>query len=82
MSQIFDMTEMFYKATSFNQDIATWDVGKVFWMNAMFFDATSFNQNLSSWKKTPGRQCIKFAVDSDCPEASQVDATQTCSLPD
>ena len=72
---------MFYKATSFNQDIATWDVGKVTNMDEMFLNAKSFNQNLSSWKSAPevDRECTDFAKGSGCPE---VDATKTCSLPD
>ena len=40
---------MFDKATSFNQDIGTWDVGNVSNMRAMFYRATSFNQDIENW---------------------------------
>ena len=48
LSRVTDMSRMF-AATSFNQDISTWDVSSVTNMSQMFSAATSFNQDISTW---------------------------------
>ena len=40
---------MFKNATSFNQDINSWDIGKAVNINSMFAGATGFQQNIGSW---------------------------------
>jgi surface protein len=40
---------MFYGVSSFNSDLAAWDVSKVSTMPAIFYDATLFDQDVSSW---------------------------------
>ena len=40
------MGQMFYYATSFNQDLSKWDVSSVSDMSSMFQGASSFNQKL------------------------------------
>ena len=48
-SRITDMSNMFYNAQDFNQDISTWDVSNVTEMSRMFHLAYWFNQDLSAW---------------------------------
>jgi surface protein len=40
---------MFETATSFNQNLNSWDVSSVVQMDSMFKGASSFNGNISSW---------------------------------
>ena len=40
------MSFTFYDASSFDQNISTWDVSNVETMKAMFYEAVSFNQDL------------------------------------
>jgi surface protein len=46
------MSFMFSGATSFNQNISTWNTGNVINMASMFDGASSFNQNIGSWVTT------------------------------
>ncbi len=49
LSQVKDMSYMFYRARNFNQDINNWDVSNVTNMAYMFSYAKKFNQPLDKW---------------------------------
>ena len=49
LSNVRDMSSMFYNAVSFNQNIANWNVSHVINMYSMFSGANSFNQDISAW---------------------------------
>ncbi|MFC4094728.1 malectin domain-containing carbohydrate-binding protein [Euzebyella saccharophila] len=49
VSNVIDMSYMFFSADAFNQDIGRWDVSSVSDMTRMFWVARSFNQNIEGW---------------------------------
>lgn len=44
-----NMSNMFYGATNFDENIGGWNTANVTDVSLMFFNATSFNQNIDSW---------------------------------
>ena len=48
-SSVTDMSYMFNRADTFNQDIGSWDVSSVTDMSWMYFWTGAFNQDIGSW---------------------------------
>ena len=49
VSNIKDMSYLFFNLISFNGDISKWDVSNVTNMSNMFYRCTKFNQDISKW---------------------------------
>ena len=49
LSEVTNMQEMFYNASSFNGDVSNWNVSNVTNMEGIFYNASSFNGDVSSW---------------------------------
>ena len=49
LSNVTDMSGMFWNTSTFNQYIGSWDVGSVTDMSDMFAGASAFNQDIGSW---------------------------------
>ncbi|MCI4649708.1 BspA family leucine-rich repeat surface protein [Phaeodactylibacter sp.] len=49
VSKVNDMSDLFFGADSFNQDISNWDVSNVTNMAGMFKGAFIFNQDIGNW---------------------------------
>jgi surface protein len=49
LSEVTDVSFMFYNAQKFNEDISEWDTSNITLMTSMFNGAMAFNQSLAGW---------------------------------
>ena len=49
VSNVKDMSFMFWECPKFNSDISEWDVSNVTDMHSMFYECIKFNQDISKW---------------------------------
>lgn len=49
LSAVTTMSRMFFAASSFNDDLSSWDVSNIESMDAMFWGASVFNGNIDNW---------------------------------
>jgi len=49
VSQVTDLSDLFYAATTFNGDLSAWDTSSVTNMSDLFYQAESFNGDVSNW---------------------------------
>ena len=57
VSQVNDMTAMFFKCEEFDCDISHWDVSNVEATSGMFYRCKKFSHDLSKWKTNKIRYC-------------------------
>ena len=65
VSNVKDMSAMFWRCKNFNQDISRWDVSNVTDMEYMFGGCTSFNKDISRWDVS--NVTDKIGIFGDCP---------------
>lgn len=49
VSEVTDMSRLFYKAADFNMSLNSWDVSKVTDMSFLFYRASDYNQPMDAW---------------------------------
>ena len=66
VSNVTNMSYMFYECINFNSDLSDWDVSNVTDMRFMFLNCKNFNSNLSKWNV--GKVIYMNDMFGDCKE--------------
>jgi hypothetical protein len=64
ITNVINMTRMFWYSTEFNQDISSWNTTNVTNVTSMFEGAVNFNQNISGWVTTNTTAFANFYLNS------------------
>ena len=79
VSNVTNMSYMFCRASSFNQDVSEWDVSNVTNMSYMFCCASSFNQDMSEWdvSNVTDMSCMFYSAISYDQDVSKWDVSRS-----
>ena len=65
VSNVTDMSNMFWDCSEFNQPLNKWDVSKVRYMTKMFKACFKFNQPLDKWDVSKVESYVGMFLDAD-----------------
>ena len=84
VSNVTNMSRMFFMCESFNSDISSWDVSNVTDMDSMFSNCMSFNQDISNWdvSNVTGMSGMFCSCEKFNPDISKWDVSNVTNMKD